>query len=357
MDSNRRKMLCAMLATPFGTVVSSATAKNAANQTISSPSLSSISSKVPDGASPAVDIVADLPHKAGYTLNSWFAIGHFESEGHNLSYLVHLFALSKFGVTFAVDSAASITDETTGAYIVEHNFHTILRASAASDELLVRTPRSEITGTLDNMRIRANVKNCSIDIRLNAVGHPIYNKGTGRFDMLGMDVFQYSIPTLDTTGHITIDGKKHSVSGTSWFDRQWQNQPLGPPEGRWTWMDLNLSNGWRVSLWDAVDANASPIGWVTVIDEKGRHTLADLAPIAKHATDFWESAETGYRYPTQWLLNVPSLGMQLEVLSWPQGQEVVGLSPRYEGASLIKGTINGEQVRGRCYVEMVGNWS
>lgn len=186
----------------------------------------------PMGAAPALDITADLAHKRGYTLNSWFVIGHFESEGHTLNYLVHLFALSIGGITVGVDSAASITDETTGWYGVQHGFHPIFRAKARSDRLLVKTPHSSLSGTLDELHVSARIKGASINVTLKAVGHPLYNKGTGRFDMLGMDVFQYSIPTLETTGRLTIDGREFPASGMSWFDRQWQNQPLGPPRGR-----------------------------------------------------------------------------------------------------------------------------
>lgn len=322
------------------------------NKSLLTPNLS----MPPVSAEPAVNIVSDLAHKPGYTLNSWFAIGHFDSEGHTLNYLVHLFAISVKGFTVGVDSAASITNETTGKYMVEHNFHTFLRSSAETDRLFVETPRSSISGTLDEMHVQAQLEGASIDVTLTAVGHPLYNKGTGRFDMLGMDVFQYSIPTLETTGVLTIDGREYPVSGMSWFDRQWQDQPLGPPEGRWTWMDLNLSNGMRVSLWNAKSPKGSSDAWVTVIDETGKHRVAKMTPLSEDASHYWQSPESGYQYPTQWRVQVPELDMDLVVVAKPREQEVDALSPRYEGASSVSGTINGEKVSGYCYVEMVGNW-
>lgn len=310
----------------------------------------------PAGAFPALDVMADLAHKRGYTINSWFAIGHFESEGHTLNYLVHLFALSIGGITVGVDSAASITNETTGWYGVRHGFHPIFRASVRSDRLQVKTPHSSLSGTLDELHVRAQMKGASIDVTLRAVGHPLYNKGTGRFDMLGMDVFQYSIPTLETTGRIIIDGREFPVSGMSWFDRQWQKQPLGPPQGRWTWMDLNLSNGWRLSLWDATAPNGNSDAWVTLVDESGKHVVADLAPLIDGACDYWLSPQSNARFPTRWRVSVAALDMQLEVIARPREQEVKGLDARYEGASSVSGTVRGEKVSGYCYVEMVGDW-
>lgn len=310
----------------------------------------------PVGAVPALDIVAGLAHKRGYTLNSWFVIGHFESEGHTLNYLVHLFALSIGGITVGVDSAASITDETTGWYGVQHGFHPFFRANVRSDRLLVKTPHSSLSGTLDELHVRAQIKGASIDVTLKAVGHPLYNKGTGRFDMLGMDVFQYSIPTMETTGRLTIDGREFPASGVSWFDRQWQKQPLGPPRGRWTWMDLNLSNGWRISLWDATGVDGKSNAWVTVLDQSGKHVVADLAPLIDDACDYWLSPQSGARFPTRWQVLVPALDMQLAVVARPREQEVRGLHARYEGASSVSGTVGGERVSGYCYVEMVGDW-
>jgi predicted secreted hydrolase len=310
----------------------------------------------PDGATPALDIVKGLPHQRGFTLNSWFTIGHMESHGHVLNYLVHIFALSVGGVIVGIDSAASITDETTGWYGVHHKFHPFFRATVRTDRLHVRTPTSLIEGTLDDLHVRAQIKEGSIDVKLRAVGYPLYNKGTARFDLLGMDVFQYSIPTMETTGTLIVEGREFPASGVSWFDRQWQKQPLGPPKGKWTWMDLNLSNGWRISLWDAADVDGQRDAWATVIDETGAHRVADMVPLVEGARDYWVSAATGARFPTRWVVKVPELALEVDVVAQPREQEVRGLHARYEGACRVNGTAGGKKVTGYCYTEMVGDW-
>ncbi|GGN49337.1 putative secreted hydrolase [Actinoplanes campanulatus] len=319
------------------------------------PMLTANLTTAPPGAVPAVDVVADLACKPGYTLNSWFAIGHFQAEGHTLNYLVHMMALSIKGIVVGVDAAASVTDETTGWYGAQDTFYPIFRARARSDRLLVETPHCLIAGTLDDLRVQARIKGASVDVTLKAVGHPLYNRGTGRFDMLGMDVYQYSIPAMETTGQLVIDGREFTAAGVSWFDRQWQKQSLGPPSGRWTWMDLNLSNGWRVSLWDAVGPDGGPDAWVTVVDETGAHTVADLVPLVQDAGEYWHSRD-GSRFPTRWRVRVPDLGMELTVQAKPREQAINGLSERYEGASTVHGMVDRKQVDGYCYVEMVGDW-
>ena len=96
--------------------------------------------------------------------------------------------------------------------------------------------------------------------------------------------------------------------------------------------------------------------WETVLDESGRHVVADLAPLIGGACDYWLSPQSGARFPTRWQVLVPTLDMQLDVVAIPREQEVRGLHARYEGASSVSGTVRGEKVSGYCYVEMVGDW-
>ena len=282
-------------------------------------------------------------------------ISHFESGGHTLDLLVHLMAFSHRGRLLGVASAVSATDETTGWYGAKETLHPFFRATVRPDRLRVDTPTGSIQGSLDDLRVRAGIRNVEIDVTLRAVGHPLYNRGTGRFDMLGMDVHQYSVPTMETTGRLVVDGREHPASGVSWFDRQWQQQSFGPPTGRWTWMDLNLSNGWRISLWDAVGTDHSRDGWVTVVDENGTHTVAELIPLQEDAHRYWSSPR-GSRFPTCWLVRVPTLETELRVAAVPPEQAIGALHERYEGASTVSGTVRGAAVDGHCYVEMVGDW-
>ena len=39
---------------------------------------------------PQVDVASDLAYKKEFTTNSWFAIGHFETDDRVLDYLFHI---------------------------------------------------------------------------------------------------------------------------------------------------------------------------------------------------------------------------------------------------------------------------
>lgn len=50
--------------------------------------------KEPKALIPRVNIATDLAIKKDYSVNSWFAIGHVETDGHTIDYLYHLMSMS-----------------------------------------------------------------------------------------------------------------------------------------------------------------------------------------------------------------------------------------------------------------------
>jgi predicted secreted hydrolase len=191
----------------------------------------------------------------------------------------------------------------------------------------------------------------------------LYNGGTGLFPMLGMDVHQYSLPTLETSGTVTIEDRAYRISdGTSWFDRQWQNlapSPEGKPlNGKWAWMDLNLDNGDRISLWSADDPSGDNNSWVTILHPGGGQTVTAIEPLSAGESDHWFSPASGKRYPTHWTVKIPAFDAELEVTPHPRAQELVPNQALayYEAASSVHGTYLGKETTGYCYVELVGQW-
>lgn len=320
--------------------------------------------RVAPGASLAVDVVADLPARreaaldGRLTFDSWFVVGRVETTTGPLAFLVHAMAVTAGRALVMLEVNASVTDPTTGWYSGRSTVHPAWRARARHDRLEVRAPGLALTGTLDDLRVRATWDRGEVDLALTAVGHPLYNGGTGRVALLGMDVHQYSVPTMRATGRLVTDGREHEVTcGTGWFDRQWQRQRPGPPPGRWTWMGLTLDDGRAVSLWDAVGRDGERAGWATVVDADGVHRVADVVPVALHADGFWQGGPGRPRFPTRWVVRLPALRTELAVAADPPGQVLRGrLGERFEGASTVRGVVDGREVTGHGTTEMVGDW-
>ena len=54
--------------------------------------------------------------------------------------------------------------------------------------------------------------------------------------------YYYSITRLDSVGSIIIGSRKASVSGLSWFDREWSTSQLEPEQEGWDWFALQLDD-------------------------------------------------------------------------------------------------------------------
>ncbi len=311
------------------------------------------------GLVPFVKPVEDLYWNKEFDCNSWFVIGHFEAEGHKLNFLYHLMILPSPEQSYMVNSVFSITDETTGWYYGEDKMYPLSQVEISKTEFSIKAPNGSMSGDLNQMHVQAIMPCGKVDVILNPMGHVIYNGGTGYFPLLDMNVHQYSLPTLQTLGTLTVEDKIYEVNGTSWFDRQWQNQEqeIG---GHWSWMDINLDNGNKISLWGmVVDSSGNENAWATVLHPDGSQIVVAVEPLSLGESDYWFSEKSGQTYPTRWTVKIPSLEACLEVIPSPRKQEIVSqfeLLHKYEGASSVKGTYKGEEVTGYCYVELVGPW-
>ena len=311
------------------------------------------------GIMPFVKPAKDLLWKKEFSVNSWFVIGHFETEGHKLNFLFHLMVLAVPNQGPLLNSVVSITDETTGWYYGEDKFYPLALAEISETEFMIKAPNGQMSGNLDKMRVQATIPRGKVDVTLSPEGHVLYNGGTGCFPMFDMEIYQYSLPTLATVGILTIDDKTYEVKGTSWFDRQWENVTLSIG-GRWSWMDINLDNGDTISLWGTVDdSTGTENAWATILHPDGSQIVTVVEPLSMGESDHWLSPKSGQKYPTHWIVKIPAMDAILEVTPSPREQEIVSLIDvlhKYEGASFVKGTYKGKKTTGYCYVELVGPW-
>lgn len=312
------------------------------------------------GVGTMLDVEADLAWKKSFDVNSWFAIGHFQSGRETIDYLFHLIILN-FPPGPVIQAAASITNETTGWYQGTDVVLPVTQARISGDAFDIEVPNGTMQGDFASMRLTARTPAGQVDVRMSAESPVIFNGGTGVFPLLGMQVHQYSLPRLRTKGTIIIDGIEHRVEGVTWFDRQWQNQDFSRPEViHWTWMDINLDNGDAISLWSAPDlALGTERAWATILHPDGSQTVTAVEPTPVGASDYWTSEDSGNTYPTRWTVRIPQFAAVLDVLPTPRRQEIISQVAelnKYEAASVIAGTYKGRDVTGFGYVELVGAW-
>lgn len=336
------------------------------------------------GYHPDVDVVKDLPYRDDYMNNSFFVIGHFVSDGHTLDYLYHLMSYAYPGKEPEMTYCFSITDETDQKYYQYSHAYKFSEIAVATDRYEIKTPAGNMTGDLDDMHLTAKMDHGAIDLHLKSIGYPIYNGGTSKFHMVGMDIYEYSIPKMLSNGTLTLDGKTYEIKdGISWYDKQWQNKMPNMPEFAakgmakmmaekqkkeggfqlpvWGWMDINLENGDKISTWFAKEDDGENC-WATIMHPDGTQRTVDVEPVIATASDHWTSDKAKKAsYPMTYHIVIPELEADFTVQTVVDDQELYfpenDLYNHYEGASTVNGTYQGEDMKGYCYVELIGDWS
>jgi predicted secreted hydrolase len=167
----------------------------------------------------------------------------------------------------------------------------------------------------------------------------------------------YSFTRLETSGHVELDGQRYAVSGESWMDKELSSQQLAADQTGWDWFSLQLDDGRELMLYvlrgrDGAVSHARGT-WVER-DGSARYLTPDAWTLEPSA--HWTSAESGIRYPAGWSLQLPELGLQLELqpaLADQENRSRLGAGPTYwEGAIRVLGP--GGTPLGRGYAELTG---
>jgi predicted secreted hydrolase len=212
--------------------------------------------------------------------------------------------------------------------------------------------------------LRAAGSRVGIDLVLDEGEGPIVNgvdgisqKGARR----GNASHYYSLMRMPTRGTLSIDGERFDVTGASWMDHEFGTSFLEPDQQGWDWLSLQLDDGSELMLYQMrrADGGRDPHSSGTFVRPDGRvsHlTSSDftLAPAGR----VFSSPASGARYPVAWRVVVPGAGIELNVTTPLEDQELrtarsTGVT-YWEGAVDAAGTIAGRNVSGRGYLEMTG---
>jgi predicted secreted hydrolase len=169
--------------------------------------------------------------------------------------------------------------------------------------------------------------------------------------------YYYSHPSMNTTGTLTIDGRKINVQGDSWFDHQWGG--FGKCYPAWDWFSLRLDDGSFVMLYNLKDTLLNDIKdqrGLTYIDPQGNVTWwygEDAANLT--AIRWWKSDLFGFRYPLDWVIDTPVGRYALQPYFDEQTMNVAEGEVKYwEGIMRVReGDSSGEQI-GIGYMELAG---
>jgi predicted secreted hydrolase len=207
-------------------------------------------------------------------------------------------------------------------------------------------------------RLKAAEPGYALALELTALGPPVANGEQGlsrKSDEPSAASYYFSVPRLAAHGHLLRDGKALAVSGLAWLDREWGSGGLGRGQAGWDWFAVQLADGSTLMFYAlrGRDGRRDSHSAGTFVSAAGEVRALRSEDVAIAVTGTWRSA-TGAQYPARWRLQVPSLGLAVQLAPLLPDQEL-NTTPRYwEGAVDVRGSRGGTALGGRGYVELTG---
>ena len=210
------------------------------------------------------------------------------------------------------------------------------------------------------MRLRVEDQGRTLELRMESA-KPWVVHGEGgvsrKAKAEGHASHYYSGTRMRSRGTLRLDGREIPVDGESWFDHEWATNQLAPGQSGWDWFSVQMDDGTELMIYRLrrKDGGVDAASAGSFIGSAGKVSHLRLGEFRLTATRFWESAKTHGRYPIGWRVEVPGLGIDLEV-STPVEQQELALEPvaYWEGMIDVRGTNAGHPVHGHGYLELTG---
>ena len=166
----------------------------------------------------------------------------------------------------------------------------------------------------------------------------------------------FSQTRLVTRGTIQIQGKTEPVTGLSWMDHEYSTSALSHGQVGWDWFALQLSDGSELMIYNLRQDQdgKDPFSGGTYIAADGKTQTLKAEDFEIRNLANWKSPHTAANYPAQWQVEVPSLGLSLQVEPYLADQENRLSFTYWEGAVHFRGQHAGVAVNGMGYVELTG---
>ncbi|MGD8886535.1 MAG: carotenoid 1,2-hydratase, partial [Gammaproteobacteria bacterium] len=177
-------------------------------------------------------------------------------------------------------------------------------------------------------------------------------------DKPGNASYYYSITRMITVGSVTVGGKKYSITGNSWLDREWSTSRLEDDQQGWDWFALQLDDQREIMFYALrrKDGSMDIHSAGTIVDKDGTTHKLEQNDVNIQVLRHWQSPHSDINYPAGWIIEIPSQSLELQVTPAINDQEL-NLTVRYwEGAVKVSGKYSDSNkiVAGKGYVELAG---
>jgi predicted secreted hydrolase len=314
-----------------------------------------------------------------FRIEWWYFTGHlFAKGGGRYGFEVTFF---RVGVTppaeraeprppWRLDDLAlahfAITDVTKGTFHYDEKLNRSSRFTAGARAGSLRVFNEGWSATMEadgSIVLRAQSPEYEIDLRMRSRKPPAIHgergvsiKGAGE----GHASHYYSLTRLEVEGTIRDGKQRMECEGLAWMDHEFGSALLREDQKGWDWFSIQLDDDTELMLYQIRTTAGEPdvTSSGSFITESGDVILLRNQDFSIRPVDRWTSPRSGATYPMGWRIEVPSLGVRLDVRETLRDQELItdrstGVT-YWEGAVDVSGRSGANAVRGRGYVEMTG---
>jgi predicted secreted hydrolase len=198
-----------------------------------------------------------------------------------------------------------------------------------------------------------NNPNLSLRLQLTPVRDVFLIGGRGYVPYTYGDSYYYSYTRLKVDGEINQDGVKKKITGIGSYDHQWGNFSL---KHTWNWFSLRLNNGSDIIFWEAFAPSGQvQTRYLSIYTDKD--SIINDREYNLEGTRIWQSPQSRVKFTLDWHLKSSKEGIDLKIKPDMDEQEIYepNLKTFWEGSIKCKGSMNGREVEGEGFAELVPN--
>lgn len=301
----------------------------------------------------------------------WYSIGHLKGEttGTNYSYMLTYFYMNY--PPYQGFRIFNVTNEDNGQFFSDVQPVTYATLAEDSLNLVVKTGflgagtetwknKTNAAGKIPfEYEISAQSQYGALNLEYVSEKPPLILGDDGYFPQ-GQDTYTYYYSQTKNTvsGSFTFNGTTEAVTGTTWIDRQYGT--FNPSTGeKYEWFCLQLSNGMDINVWDLfnnlneIPDNALYRNISVYVDEDSSYTNIDFN--IERLGYRWNASEDRC-YSKKWRLTSDVNDLDLIITAPVEVSEVTLPFQFYEGSINIEGSVNGNQVNGVGYAELLHSY-
>jgi len=243
------------------------------------------------------------------------------------------------------------------SYKEVQNISLISKESFKKDLLFIEYKNTNIFNNVDYSKIIETAPNCFhlenkyLNLDLRSRKSPLLEGGHGYVGTPESGSYYYSLTDMVVKGKIMVNKKEIEVEGRAWMDHQWANAIY--KKDRWTWFSFHLNNGTEIMCVEYDTMSGTDI-LINTIDKDGKQNQYKKANIIS-GKKFYESKKTKAKYPLSWKIEIEEANIEIETSSLIDEEEIIfGPINYWEGPMKVKAKINGEEIKGKGFMELVG---